>query len=103
VPIIGIRELARQVSRLIGDVESSREPALITRHGKPIAMIVPVDAEAVEDLVLASGPEFVAAMREADAELAAGKTRSLDDVLADADEEQQPAAKVSRRRAAAAG
>lgn len=87
MPIVGIRELARQVSRVVGGVEESREPALITRHGRPVALLVPVSADLLEDFVLASAPEFVEAMRDADRELAAGETRPLEDVLAGVDEQ----------------
>lgn len=98
MPVIGIRELARQVSRLVGDVESSREPAVITRHGRAVAMIVPVDAGALEDFVLANAPEFVESMRDADRELAAGRTRPLSDLRAELDLED--AAEPSRPAAA---
>jgi antitoxin (DNA-binding transcriptional repressor) of toxin-antitoxin stability system len=95
VPVVGIRELARQVSRLVGEVEASREPAVITRHGRAVAMIVPVDAAALEDFLLSNAPEFVEGIREADRELAAGETRPLSAVLADL-EHEDAAADTSR-------
>lgn len=88
MPIVGIRELACQSSRLISDVETSREPAVITRHGRPVAMIVPVDGDALEDFVLAHATEFVEGVGAADAELAAGKTRPLSALLAELEQEQ---------------
>lgn len=100
MPVVGIRELARQVSRLVGEVEESREPAVITRRGRPVALIVPVDQAALEDFVLANAPEFVDATRAADAELAAGQTRPLSTVLAELehDAEAEPSRAASTHR-----
>jgi antitoxin (DNA-binding transcriptional repressor) of toxin-antitoxin stability system len=79
---IGIRELARHASSIISDIEQSKEPALITRHGRPVVYMLPVDSEGFEDFVLAHAPEFVDGMALADAELAAGETVSLADARA---------------------
>ncbi len=74
---IGVRDLARHASSIISDIEQTREPALITRRGRPVAYMLPVDSEQFEDFVLAHAPEFVEGMAAADAELAAGETTSL--------------------------
>ena len=102
MPVVGIRELARQVSRLITEVEENGEPAVITRHGRAVAMIVPVNATALEDFVLANASEFVDGMHAANAELAAGRTRSLADFRTELEHENAngtetpPAAATSR-------
>ncbi|MCK9248773.1 MAG: type II toxin-antitoxin system prevent-host-death family antitoxin [Solirubrobacteraceae bacterium] len=75
---IGVRELARNASAIISGIEETKEPALITRRGRPVAYVLPVDSEQFEDFVLAHAPTFVEGMARADAELAAGKTVSLD-------------------------
>jgi antitoxin (DNA-binding transcriptional repressor) of toxin-antitoxin stability system len=74
---IGVRDLARHASSIISDLEQTREPALITRRGRPVAYMLPVDSEQFEDFVLAHAPEFVEGMAIADAELATGETISL--------------------------
>lgn len=74
---IGIRDLARNASSIINDIEQTKEPALITRRGRPVAYMVPIDAEQLEDFVLANAPSFVTGMADANAELAAGETTSL--------------------------
>jgi antitoxin (DNA-binding transcriptional repressor) of toxin-antitoxin stability system len=84
VPVVGVRELARQVSRLVSEVERSREPAVITRHGKAVALLLPIDSDTLEDFVLTHAPEFADSIREADTELAEGATKPLSAVLADA-------------------
>jgi prevent-host-death family protein len=74
---IGVRELARRASAIIDDIATKKEPALITRRGRPVAYVLPVDSEQFEDFILANAPEFVAGRTAADAELRAGETISL--------------------------
>jgi prevent-host-death family protein len=78
---IGIRELARHASKVVDEVQRTGKPALVTRHGRPAAVIVPVSSGELEDFILATDPEFVESRRQADEELKAGKTRSLASVL----------------------
>jgi len=56
---VGIRELAKHASAIIHDIESKKEPALITRRGRPVAYVLPVDSQEFEDFVLAHAPQFV--------------------------------------------
>jgi prevent-host-death family protein len=100
--MIGIRELSRQLSRSIEAVEETGRPLLITRHGKPVAAIVRIDAAELEEFILSNAPEFVDAMREADRDLAAGKTLSHEDLMAQIDAEEAKAKKPSTRRPTAA-
>jgi PHD/YefM family antitoxin component YafN of YafNO toxin-antitoxin module len=74
---IGVRELAKRASAIINDIEHKKEPALITRRGRPVVYMLPVDSEEFEDFVLAHAPQFIEGMAVADAELAAGETISL--------------------------
>lgn len=73
---IGVRDLARNASAIINELEKTKEPALITRHGRPVAYILPVDSDQFEDFALANAPEFVEGMAAADRELARGETTS---------------------------
>jgi antitoxin (DNA-binding transcriptional repressor) of toxin-antitoxin stability system len=59
---------------------------LVTRHGKPVAAIVPVDADALEDHLLATAPGLLADFADADAALAEGTTRPAADVFAELDD-----------------
>ena len=56
---IGVRELAKHASAIINDIEQTKEPALITRRGRPIAYMLPSTTEEFEDFVLAHAPQFV--------------------------------------------
>lgn len=73
---IGIRDLSRKASQVIDQVSSTGSPMIVTKHGRPVAAVVALDPEALEDFVLATAPEYAAARRAADADLAAGRTRS---------------------------
>jgi prevent-host-death family protein len=72
---IGIRDLSRNASQVIEQVSTTGNPMIVTKHGRPVAAVIAVDPDALEDFVLANAPEYAAAMRDADADLAAGRTR----------------------------
>jgi prevent-host-death family protein len=44
---VGIRALARNVSGVVDEVTSSGLPVILTKHGRPVAAIVPIDAVAL--------------------------------------------------------
>ncbi len=75
---VNVRELARNTSKVIDDVSKRRKRILVTRAGRPVAAVVPIDADALEDWILANAPEFVEGMRLADEEMRRGETKWLD-------------------------
>lgn len=79
---VNVRELARNTSKVIDDVERLKRPAIITRSGRPVAAVVPIDSDALEDWILANAPEFVEGMRQADEEFRRGETVSMDELFA---------------------
>lgn len=83
MPHVSIRDLQRNAGGVVAEVASSGRPALVTKHGRPVAAVIPISEDDLEDWVLANAPEFVAGRRKADRELAAGETTSLEDFLAD--------------------
>jgi len=85
VQTYGIRELQRRSSEIVDELERSRRPALVTRHGKPVAVLSPIDEDALEDFILANAPEYVASMAEADEDGRSGRARPLADVVAELD------------------
>jgi len=78
VPHISIRELQRNAGGVVADVAASGRPAVVTKHGRPVAAVVPISEGDLEDWVLANAPQFAADRAAADDELAAGTTVSLD-------------------------
>jgi prevent-host-death family protein len=85
MPSITIRELSRNTTRVVDDVQKSGRPALVTRNGKFVAAVVPIDEDELEDWILSTAPEFVESMREADRDLAEGRTVSLKSLLDELD------------------
>lgn len=82
---MSIRELSRNASGVVDEVAASGRPAIVTRHGAPVVAVVPIDEGELEDLVLARAAEYLADMGKADAELAAGRTRSAREVFDELD------------------
>ena len=64
--------------------------------------MVPIDAEALEDWILANAPEFVEGMRKAEEEFRRGETIGMDEVFArlDARDRRQAAARTRMKKAA---
>jgi prevent-host-death family protein len=63
---VTIRELGRQVSGVVNEVMTTGRPTFVTHRGTPVAVLLPLDADELEDYILANAPEYVASMREAD-------------------------------------
>jgi len=82
---ISIRDLQRNTSRVVADVADSKQAALVTRHGEPVAALVPIDAQDLEDYLLSKVLSSAEDMAAADQALAAGQTRSAADVFAELD------------------
>ena len=78
MPSVGLRELGRSLSAVVREVRETGEPTLITEHGRPVALISPIDEDALEDFILSNAPAFVAGMATADEELREGATKSLE-------------------------
>ena len=76
--VVNVKELGRNASAVVAGVVNTRRPALITRSGHPVAVLVALDAGAtttvLEDWALAHLPEFVRSRAVADKESAAGQT-----------------------------
>ena len=91
VPLLGIRAFSRRVSREIESVIETGEPLVLTKHGRPVAAVVPIDENSLEDFVIAHAPEFTAAMKAADVELARGETKPLSETLDEIEAEEDDA------------
>ena len=69
---VGIRDLKTHASDIVGRAEAG-EAFLVTRRGKPVAVVLPFTVDA-EDLILAHAPRFVRLREEGRADLRKGKT-----------------------------
>ena len=55
MPTIGVRELREQTSEVLRQVREARAEYIITYQGKPIALLLPVQTEAVEKAMVEAG------------------------------------------------
>ena len=69
---VGIRDLKTHASNIVERAEAG-EAFLVTRRGKPVAVVLPFAIEA-EDLILGHASPFVRLRAEGRAELRKGKT-----------------------------
>jgi prevent-host-death family protein len=81
MPVVGIRQLARNASAIIRDVSKTGKPTVVTDRGKPVGVIYPFDEEDLEDYILANAPELARRLERADREIAEGKTIPLEELL----------------------
>lgn len=49
MPQVGVRELRDQASKILRQVREEKRKYIITHQGRPIALLVPVDQEALEE------------------------------------------------------
>ena len=73
---VGVRDLANRASAVLEQLEETGQPVLVTRHGRPVAVLFAIDEEAFHDYVLASAPEFVRDRSEAEDRWARGADRA---------------------------
>jgi prevent-host-death family protein len=86
---VPLAEVKNRLSEVVDRLEREHGRVVITRHGHPAAVMLSLeDLESLEEtLAVLSDPELMAAIREADAEVAEGKTVRLSkqEVLAETD------------------
>lgn len=75
---IGVRELKAKASDILDRAEAG-EPFLVTRRGRPVAVLLPFDIQ-TEDLILAQAPTFIKLRETARAEYRKGQTLAWDEV-----------------------
>jgi prevent-host-death family protein len=81
---VNVRDLQRNPARVLRELEETGRPAFVTRNGRPVAVLMPIDEDDLLDYVLANAPEYVADMRKADEAIAAGERGTpLDEALAE--------------------
>ncbi len=52
--LVSIRDLSRNPSAVVDEVERTGRPALVTRNGKPIAALVRIEQDELEDWLLST-------------------------------------------------
>lgn len=79
---VPVREFRSHLADLLDEVADRRDHVTITRHGRPAAVLVPVDEyEALEETVqILSDDATLAAIRSGLDDLAAGDVVTIDEV-----------------------
>ena len=84
---VPVRELRSELSQVIDQVADLREHVIVTRRGRPAAVLVPVDEyEALEETAeLLSDSEALTAIEEGRQEVERGETVTLDELRRELD------------------
>lgn len=79
---VPVREFRAKLSQLISDVADRREHVLVTRNGRPVAALVPIDEyDALEETAeILSDPDTLDALSDGLADLARDETVTLEDL-----------------------
>ncbi len=82
---VPVREFRRNLAELLDEVARRREHVTITRHGRPEAVVIPVDEyEALEETAeILSDDETLTAISRGLGDLASGDVISLDQLRED--------------------
>lgn len=83
---MALRDVKNRLSEVVDQVEREHDRVVITRHGKPAAVVISTDdlASLEETLEVVSRPKLVEQVRQSLAEMAAGEVEVLskDEALA---------------------
>ena len=76
---MALRDVKNRLSEVVDQVERQHDRVVITRHGKPAAVVISTDdlASLEETLEIVSRPKLIAQVRDSLAELAAGEAEVL--------------------------
>lgn len=55
MPTIGVRELRQQTGEVLRAIREERAEYVVTYQGEPVAILLPLDAEAVEKAIIEVG------------------------------------------------
>lgn len=83
---MALRDVKNRLSEVVDQVEREHDRVVITRHGKPAAVLMSTDdlASLEETLEVMSRPKLIAQVRDSLTDLAAGEAEVLskEDILA---------------------
>lgn len=77
---VTVSELKNEASSIVHRVENG-DPVVVVRHGKPRAAVIPLKEDELDQLLFESSPEVHRVLREAFADLKAGRTVTLREYL----------------------
>ena len=82
--VLPLAEIKKRLSEIVDGVEERHDRVVLTRHGRPAAVLIsPEDLESLEEtLDVLSDATAMRAIREAEADIDAGKGVSADELRA---------------------
>lgn len=77
---VSMRELQKEASAIVGLAEKG-EDVIITKHGKPAAVIYPLNEEDMEDYMIEHSPSIRKKIEAGLKDARAGRVTSIEDLL----------------------
>ena len=71
--MVSTADLKAHANKLLRFVRNGKRPVVITRHGKPCAVLEPCTEDDIEGLAFEYGPEVLRMARESARDMAAGR------------------------------
>ena len=88
MPFVNVRDLHDRTAEILRRVKEGT-PIIVTRYGKPIAIIRDLAGEDLEGLAMMLDPKLRKSLEEARADVVAGRVSDLDELIAEAEAESQ--------------
>ena len=101
---VSVSALSRNASKVLTAVERTRRPAMVSNHGRFVAVLIPVNEDLLEELVWTYVPEFANSLKvNPEEEYRKGNYRTLDEVMAEAEARRKAKGERARAKAATGG
>ncbi len=88
MPFVNVRDLHDRTAEILRRVKEG-DPVVVTRYGKPIAVIRDLAEEDLEGLAMVLDPKLRKGLEDARADVAAGRVSGLDELIAEVQAELQ--------------
>jgi len=79
---MSVRDVKNRFTEVLRSIEASKSGVVVTRRGRPTALILSLDTPEAEDYVLSHAPEFLGSLREAEDDRRLGRTVTLEEYRA---------------------
>jgi len=98
---VNVRSLSRDTRKVVKELAKTGQPMLVTSKGAPVAALIGLDSEVLQDFILLGTREILGSIEVAQRNLKAGRSRPATTVLSELTGKQtaQPAAKRVQRAA----
>lgn len=94
--LVGVRRLSRDTRAVIEQLLVDRQPLVVTKDGKAVAVLTCVDDQEAAAIALGVVPELIQRREEAVGDISAGRGQLLSEMVAEFDEDLETQAAVDR-------